>query len=190
PLDGGDAVLIKRSIQAPAASLGSDEHAYIGWFRWMTDHYADLFEDFLGPLPIPPKHPLLMVRFGLSALLPATLLAKLRFRGDRARAVFAGMAAHSIMPLELPATAAFGLMLGITAHGVGWVFPRGGAQQIANALAAYLRSLGGEIVTGQMIQSLGELPPARAVFLDVTPRQFLQLAGDKLPTRYRHQLEG
>ena len=190
PLDDGEAVLIHRSLAATAAGLGSDERAYIGLFHWMTDHYAELFDDFLGPLPIPPKHPFLMARFGLSALLPATVLAKLRFRGERARAVFAGMAAHSIMPLELSATAAFGLMLGMTAHGVGWVFPRGGAHQIADALAAYLRSLGGEIVTGQMIRSLDELPSARAVFLDVTPRQFLQFAGDKLPARYRQKLTG
>jgi len=190
PLDGGEIVLVRRSLEETAASLGGDGQAYAGLFGWMTDHYADLFDDFLGPLPIPPKHPLLMARFGLSALLPATLLAKLRFRGERARAVFAGMAAHAIMPLELPATAAFGLMLGVTAHGVGWVFPRGGAQRISDALAAYLRSLGGEIVTGQMVRSLGELPPTRAVFLDITPRQFVQMAGEKLPAHYRRQLEG
>jgi phytoene dehydrogenase-like protein len=189
PLDGGEAVIVRRSIEATAACLGVDEHAYTRLFRWMTDHYADLFEDFLGPLPIPPHHPLLMARFGLSALLPATLLAKLRFRGDHARAAFGGMAAHSIMPLELPATAAFGLMLGVTAHAVGWVFPRGGAQRISDALAAYLRSLGGEIVTQQMVQSLDELPQSHAVFLDVTPRQFVQMAGDKMPPRYRQQLE-
>ena len=130
-----------------------------------------------------------MALFGLNALLPASTLAKLRFKDERARAVFAGMACHSIMPLETPATAAFGLMLGATAHAVGWVFPRGGAQRIADALAAYLRALGGEIVTGQMVASLDELPSARAVFLDVTPRQFVKMAGDKLPAHYRRQLE-
>jgi phytoene dehydrogenase-like protein len=117
-------------------------------------------------------------------------MARLRFRDARTRAVFAGMACHSILPLETPSTAAFGMMLGLTAHAIGWVFPRGGAQRIAAALAGYFRSLGGEIVTGQMIGSLDELPPARTTFLDITPRQFVQIAGDKLPSGYRRRLEG
>lgn len=189
PLDGGEAVLVRRSVDATAAGLGADEHAYQATFGWLSRRYSDLFDDLLGPLPIPPRHPLLLARFGLSALLPASTLAKVRFKEERARALFAGMACHSILPLETLATSAFGLMLGVTAHAVGWVFPRGGAQQIADALAAYLRSLGGEIVTGQMVESLDELPPAHIVFLDVTPRQFVQMAGDRLPARYRSQLE-
>ena len=189
PLDGGGAVVVRRSVEATAAALGGDEREYRRFFGWLSDRCGDLFEDFLGPLPLPPHHPLLMAFFGINALLPATLLARLRFHGEPARAVFAGMACHAIMSLDIPATAAFGMMLGATAHAVGWVFPRGGAQQIADALASYLRSLGGEIVTGQMVASLDALPPARAVFLDVTPRQFVQLAGDKLPARYRHKLE-
>jgi phytoene dehydrogenase-like protein len=189
-LDGGEAVLALRSVEATAATLGKDETAYRRLFRWLTDRHADLFEDVLAPLPIPPHHPILLSLFGLNALLPASTLAKLRFRGERARALFAGLACHAIMPLDLPATAAFGLMLGITTHAVGWVFPRGGAQRIADALAAHLRSLGGEIVTGQMVKALGELPPARATFLDITPRQLLQIAGDKLPQRYRRQMQG
>ncbi len=189
-LDGGEAVLVRRSVEATAAQLGRDEGMYRRLFRWLTDRQSDLFDDLLGPFPLPPHHPILMGLFGLNALLPATTLAKLRFRGERARALFAGLACHSIMPLDLPATAAYGLMLGITAHAVGWVFPRGGAQRIADALAAHLRSLGGEIVTGQMVRSLDELPSARATFLDITPRQFVQMAGDKMPARYRRQLEG
>ncbi|HVU11172.1 MAG TPA: NAD(P)/FAD-dependent oxidoreductase [Phototrophicaceae bacterium] len=188
-LDGAQAVLIRRSLEETAAQLGGDERAYRTMFGWLTEHCDELLDDFLGPLPIPPRHPLLMARFGLSALLPAASLAKLRFKTEQARALFGGMACHSIMPLEWPATAAFGLMLGMTAHKVGWVFPRGGAQKIADALAGYLRSLGGEIVTGQMITSLNDLPPARAIFLDITPRQIVQIAGDRLPPRYRHQLE-
>ncbi len=190
PLDGGEAVIVRRSVDETAAGLGQDAGAYRALFGWLTRRSDDLFEDLLGPLPIPPRHPLLLARFGLRALLPASLLAKLAFRGERARAVFGGMACHSIMPLELPATAAFGLMLGVTAHAAGWVFPRGGAQKIADALAGYLRSLGGEIVTGQMVNSLEELPPARAVFLDVAPRGFLRMAGDRLPPGYRRKLEG
>lgn len=189
PLDDGEAVIVRRSVAATAAALGEDGGAYSRLFGWLSENYAALFDDFLGPLPIPPRHPLLMARFGISGLLPAATLARLRFRGRRARAAFAGMACHSILPLDMPATAAFGMMLGTTAHAVGWVFPRGGAQAIAGALAAYLRALGGEIVTGQMIESLDELPPARAVFLDLSPRQLVQIAAERLPGRYRRQLE-
>ncbi len=189
PFDGGDGVLVQRSVEATATELGIDNHAYRAIFGWLSKSSEDLFDDLLGPLPIPPRHPLLMAHFGLSALLPAYSLAMLRFKGEQARALFAGMACHSMMPLETLATGAFGLMLGLTAHSVGWVFPRGGAQHIADALAGYLRSLGGEIVTGQMIRSLDELPPSRTVFLDVTPRQFVQMAGDRLPPHYRRQLE-
>ncbi len=190
PLEGGDAVFVRRSVGETAAGLGDDARAYQRLFGWLTEHSNQLNQDLLGPFPLPPRHPLLLAWFGLNALLPAVTLAKLRFSGTRARALFAGMAAHSIMPLETPATAAFGLMLTTSAHTAGWVYPRGGAQRIADALAGYLRSLGGEIVTGQMVTSLDELPPARAIFLDVTPRQFVALAGDKLPPRYRRKLLG
>ena len=189
PLDGGDAVIVRRSVEETAEMLGRDEAAYRNLFGWLTRRSADLFEDLLGPLPLPPRHPLLLARFGLRDLLKASLLAPLYFHGERARAVFGGMACHAIMPLELPATAAFGLMLGVTAHAVGWVFPRGGAQKIADALAGYLRALGGEIVTGQRVTSLDELPSARAVFLDITPRQFVEIAADRLPPGYRRKLE-
>ncbi len=189
PLDGNQAAVIRRSIDETAAQLGDDGQTYRKMFGWLTERCDDLFDDLLGPLPIPPKHPILMARFGLSALLPATMLAKWRFKTDQARALFGGMACHSIMPLEWPVTAAFGLMLDVTAHKVGWVFPRGGAQKIADALAGYLHSLGGEIVTGQMVRSLNDLPPTRTTFLDITPRQIVQIAGDRLPPHYRHQLE-
>jgi phytoene dehydrogenase-like protein len=103
--------------------------------------------------------------------------------------LFAGLAAHAIMPLEWVTTAAFGLMLGTLAHVVGWPLPRGGSQSIADALASYFTDLGGEIVTGHTVQSLAELPPAKAVLLDVTPRQILQMGGDALPAGYRRQLQ-
>lgn len=189
-LDDGDAVLVRRSVEATAAGLGGDSDAYRALFGWLIPRAADLFDDLLGPLPLPPKHPLLLARFGLRALLPAALLAKIAFRTERARALFGGLACHSIMPLDMPATGAFGMMLGVTAHAAGWVYPRGGAQKIADALAAYLRSLGGEIVTGQWVNSLDDLPPARAVYLDLAPRGFLRIAGDRVPPRYRRQLEG
>jgi phytoene dehydrogenase-like protein len=136
-----------------------------------------------------PHHPLTLLRFGPPALLPAATLAKIAFRGERARALFAGMACHSIMPLEQITTAAFGLMLNITAHAVGWPIPRSGSQAIADALAAYLKFLGGEIVTDCEVKCLDQLPPHRAVLFDVTPRQLDRIAGDHLPSSYRRKLQ-
>jgi phytoene dehydrogenase-like protein len=129
-----------------------------------------------------------MARFGLKAVRSARGLAESAFEGDRARALFAGLAAHSILPLERPVSAAFGLVLGTVAHAVGWPMARGGSGQIADALAAHLRALGGEVVTGTCVESLDQLPPARSILLDVTPRQLLRIAGDTLPTRYRRAL--
>src|SRR5262249_3678859 len=133
---------------------------------------------------------LLMAFFGLPALLPATTLARLVFRGDRARAAFAGAAAHSIMPLEVPATGAFGLMFCLTAHAGGWPMARGGSQKIADALASYLSSLNGKIETGHPVASVDDLPSARAILFDVGPRQLLKTAGERLPPGYRRRLEG
>jgi phytoene dehydrogenase-like protein len=188
PLDGGEAVITRRSVAETAEGLGKDAAAYRRLFSYLTEHSGDLFAELLGPFPLPPRHPFLLARFGLTALLPAKFFAEMWFRHERARALFAGMACHAIMPLEYLDTTAFGMMLTISAHAAGWVFPRGGAQHVPDALAAYLRSLGGEIVTGQMVSHLDELPPARAVFLDITPRQFVQMADDRLPPRYRRQL--
>jgi len=189
PLDDGTAVLIERSIEATARNLGIDGRAY----RWMMSplvgNYDKLLREFLGPLRFP-RYPIPMAYFGALAIQPAALLARLAFRGERARAVFSGIAAHAIMPLEWPTTAAFGLMLGMLAHAVGWPLARGGSQRIADAMASYLASLGGTITTGQPVQSIDALPPARAILFDVTPRQLVQIMGDRLPAGYRRKLEG
>ncbi len=129
-----------------------------------------------------------MARFGVKAICSARYLAEKLFETAGARAVFAGMAAHSFLPLEQLTTAAFGLVLGISAHAVGWPVARGGSGQIAGALASYFRSLGGEIVTGTPVESLDDLPAHRALLLDVTPRQVLAIAGDALPGAYRNRL--
>lgn len=190
PISPDEAVCAWRSVERTAANLDrEDEEAYNRLFGWLTRRADDLLYEFLGPLPLPPRHPFLLTWFGLKALMPATMLARRAFKGERARALFAGMACHGIMPLEKLATGAFGLMLGMTAHRVGWVFPRGGAQKISDALAAHFRSLGGEIVSGQWVKSLDELPPADKIFLDVSPRALIQIVGDKLPSRYRRGLE-
>ena len=189
PLDDGSAILVQRSVAATAAQLGGDAAAYRRLMGPLAADWRNVLGEMLGPLRFP-RHPLSMVRFGLPALLPAATLAKMLFRGERARAVFAGMAVHAMLPLERPATAAFGLMLGILAHAVGWPMARGGSQRIADALAAHLRSLGGEILTGRPIERMDDLPPARAILFDVTPRQLEKIAGDRLPAPYRRKLGG
>ena len=181
------AVFAHQSLDCTIEQLGRDGKAYGRLLRPLIANWDKIAHEFLGPLR-PPRHPLAMAQFGLRALLPAVSEAKLLFRTEAARALFMGMAAHAIMPLEWPATAAFGLMLGTLAHVVGWPLPRGGSQSIADALAAYFTDLGGEIVTGHTVNSLVELPSAKAVLLDVTPRQVLQIAGEQLPVGYRRQL--
>jgi len=187
PLDNG-AVVLHRSLEETAAGLGRDGPAYRRLMKPLVADWQKVLHEFLGPLRFP-RHPLTMTRFGMRALFPAATLARLSFRSEQARAIFSGLAAHAVIPLEKPATAAFGLMLGMLGHGVGWPIPRGGSQQIADKLTDYLRSLGGEVQTGREVRSLAELPPARAILLDITPRQLVNIAGDRLPAGYRRRLE-
>ena len=147
-------------------------------------HWSDLRHDVLAPLGIP-RHPFLMANFGRHALRSARGLADSHFRGTRARALFAGLAAHSTLPLEAMPSAGVALVLGAVAHVAGWPMPRGGSQRISDALAGYLHSLGGEILTNSRVDSL---PAAPLVMCDVTPRQFLRLAGSQLPKGYRDSL--
>jgi phytoene dehydrogenase-like protein len=168
--------------------LGRDAAAYRRLMQPLVDDWYRLVDDLLGPLPLPPRHPMALARFGLKAFQSARGLAERTFEGERARALFAGLAAHSMLPLEQLASAAFGLVLAALAHVVGWPMARGGSQRIAEALAGHLRSLGGEIVTGTRIETLDQLPPARAVLFDVTPRQLLQIAGHRFPAGYRRAL--
>jgi phytoene dehydrogenase-like protein len=188
PLDDGSAVLLERSLEATAAGLDDgDGEAWLRLFAPFVERAEDLLEDTLGPLRSP-RHPLLLARFGLTALRSADGLARRAFRGERARALFAGLCAHSTLPLTAPATASFGLVLGLLGHAFGWPVVRGGSQRIADALVEQLRALGGEVETGRRVGSLRDLPPARAVLLDVTPRQLLAIAGDRLSSRYALRL--
>ncbi|HTM09967.1 MAG TPA: NAD(P)/FAD-dependent oxidoreductase [Verrucomicrobiae bacterium] len=187
PLEDGSAVVLERSLDATAAALGGDGEAYRKLFAPLTRNWDRLLPDFLSP-PRFPNHPVAMSAFGVRALRSARALAEKHFRGAKARALFAGLAAHSMLPLENSLSAGFGLVLGAAGHAVGWPVPRGGAQKIADALAAHLRSLGGEIVTGRRIESLDELPESRAVLCDVTPRQLLKIAGKTLPDDFRARL--
>lgn len=187
PLDDGPAVLLERSLAATAAGLGRDAAAYRRLMAPLVTDWDAIAPTILGPLRLP-HHLRALARFGLPALLPARLLAETVFREERARALFGGIAAHAILPLEQPATAAFGLVLTILGHVGGWPLPRGGSQAIADALAAYLRDLGGEIVVGARVEALAALPPSRAILCDITPRQLIEIAGDRLPPGYRRQL--
>lgn len=197
PLDGGRAAILAGSVADTARTLGVDEATYLNLLEPIVRHWPTLAVDVLGPLRFP-KHPLDMAQFGLDALLPATYLAK-RFKTTEARALLAGMAAHAIQPLTNLTTSAIALVLMAAGHqraesgsgraASGWPMPKGGSQQIANALASYFRSLGGEIQTDRTIRSLGDLPKTRAVLFDLTPKQLLSIAGDRFSTLYRKQLE-
>ena len=188
PLDDGSAAVLDRSIEQTAANLGQDGARYKRVFTPLVRDWP-LLESFLLGISHVPRDPFAAARFGLRGFRSAASFARSTFRGEGARALFAGLAAHAILPLERLMTAAFGLVFAITGHVAGWPVARGGSQSIANALASYLRSLGGEIVTGQMVQSIDALPPSRAILCDVTPRQLLRLAGMRLPQAFRRKLQ-
>jgi phytoene dehydrogenase-like protein len=188
PLDDGTAVLLERDVGGTSEQLGEDSVAYRKMFTYLTKDWRKLANGVLRPLGVP-EHPFLLARFGLQGLQPATLLARSSFRGWRARAFFAGLAAHSELKLEDPLSSAFGLIMGASGHAVGWPIPAGGAQSISNALCSMLVSLGGRIVTESRVKTLEELGGRDAILCDVTPRQFLTLAGKRLPLGFRRSLE-
>ena len=188
PFDDGTAAFLDRSLDATASSLGTDASAYVDLMRPFVDDAAILLRGALGPLRVP-RHPLLMARLGLVATQSAVGFARRHFQGERARAIFGGMAAHSMLPLEAPPAATFGIMLALLAHAVGWPIAAGGSQRIADALVSLLRSLGGEVTTGCPVTSLNDLPSSDAVIFDLTPRQILAIARDRFPATYRRQLE-
>jgi phytoene dehydrogenase-like protein len=188
PFDDGSAGVVERSIDATAAALGADGPAYTRVIGGLARDWPLVEGLTLGPVGIP-RHPIAATRFGLRALQPALGFARRTWTGETARGIFAGIAGHGMLPLHMMPTAAFGLVLGALTHVAGWKMPRGGAQTLTNALASYLRSLGGEIITGTRVRSLDDLPPARATLCDLSPRPLLAIAGDRLPAGYRRQLE-
>ena len=185
----GIAVAMHRSVAETAAGLESDAISYRRLFEPLVTKLRSLTSEFLRPILHVPRDPWTWMRFSLAGLAPANYLAKRRFAGEPARALFAGLAAHGCVPLEAPGSAAFGLVLGMLGHGTGWPIPRGGTQAISNALAALLLSLGGKIETGIEVRRLEDLPQARVVLLDLTPHQFVQIAGERLPAHYRRRLQ-
>ena len=188
PFDDGPAAILERSVTATGEALGDDAGAYTRLMSPLVREWDSLVVDILGTLRMP-AHPLVLGRFGLGAVRSAVGLGRAKFKGRNALGLFAGLAAHSMLPLDKPLSAAFGLVLAAAGHAVGWPLPRGGSQSISGALASYLRSLGGEIVTGSPVTAMDDFPKPRSLLFDVTPRQLVRIVGDRLPAGYRRRLE-
>ena len=187
PLDSGRAVMLERSLELTGTGLGADGAAYSSLMTSLVRHWEPLTAMLLGPLRWP-RQPLLLARFGLPGMRSAGALAQQYFVGEEPRALFAGLAAHAVLPLERRPTAAFGLILALLGHAVGWPLVRGGSQRLADAMVSYLESLGGEIHTNAPVTCVDGLPASRVVLMDVTPKQVLRLAGHRLTPAYRRQL--
>ncbi len=188
PFDDGRAAILHTSIEETARSLGIDARSYQRLMKPLHRHQEEIFSFILGPLRFP-RHPLVMASFGIRALQPAMLLAKTLFKTKEAKGLLAGMSAHAMLPLTQLATSAVALVLMMAAHRNNWPIPKGGSQQIANALTSYFTSLGGTIETGVNITSLQQLPSSHAVLFDVTPKQLLQIAGHRFSSLYQWQLK-
>ena len=188
PLDDGSAAFVHRSVDDTAASLGVDADAYRRLMEPFARNAEKLGRNFLGRALFRPTAPIAMARFGLSALPSAAHLTK-RFKGPQARAMFAGNAAHAIMPLNKPITGGFALIYNIFAHAVGWPMPKGGSQKISDALASYLGSLGGKIELGRRVENIGDLPSSDVILFDIDPRQVSWIARSQLPDRFVKKLQ-
>lgn len=187
PFDDGTAATLQGTVAQTAALLGADAKAYQNLMQPVVNNWPLIAPAVLGPLRWP-KHPLAMAQFGLKAMPPATLMAK-KFKTEKTKGLWAGMAAHAIQPLSNLTTSAIALVLMANGHLTGWPVPKGGSQQIANAMAAYFTSLGGTVQTGFYVKNLQQLPSAHAILFDVTPKQLLQIAGHRFSNLYRRQLQ-
>jgi phytoene dehydrogenase-like protein len=189
PFDDGTAAVLLRSVAETAATLGPDDRAYHRLMAPFARRWRDLMDAALAPPLRIPRRPFLMARLARRGVRSALGVSRGVFDGDRARALFLGMAAHALLPLDRSPTAAFGIMLAAAGHGAGWPVAGGGSVAIAHALAGVLRGHGGRIVTGSTVRSVDQLPAADAILLDLTPRQVVDVAGHRLPERYRRRLE-
>ena len=187
PFDDGSALLLHQSIEKTSQQLGADAHAYTRLFEPLVRDWEMLAPELLGPLRFP-SHPFAMTRFGLNGIRAAAGFVNSRFKEDRTRTFFAGVVAHSCLSLDRVGTTAFGLVLLTLGHAVGWPIPRGGAQKVSDALARYLKELGGEIITSSRVESIADLPPSRCVLFDVTPRQLVRIAGERFPKSFSAKL--
>jgi phytoene dehydrogenase-like protein len=188
PLDDGTAVLLERSLDTTAQNLGADAINYRRLMKPLVNNWDKLIPDILAPLHFP-RHPLAYSRFGFNAGQSAAYVIFKNFRTKQGKSLFAGVAAHSKMPLDKAGSAAFGLLLGAAGHAVGWPVAKGGSQSIATALKAQFLALGGEIKTGWEIHSLEELPAAAVKLLDITPKQLAKIGGNHFEKTYRNKLE-
>jgi phytoene dehydrogenase-like protein len=187
PFDDGTAAVLERSTRATGTTLGPDAEAYRKAMDPLVADARAMVATLTGSPEIPP-HPFALVAAGLRSFRSARRVATDAFEGEKARGLFAGNGAHSFLPLEKRPSALFGFVLGALGHAFGWPLPRGGSQKIADALASYLRSLGGEVFTGYRVRRVEDVPRTRTVFFDVTPRQLLPMAGDHFTERYRRAL--
>lgn len=188
PLDDGTAVILERDLEKVMGSLGEDGRSWRKLVGPFVERWREFASEVLRPLPTIPKHPWLMARFGMHALLSAKNIAR-RFHSERTRALFAGLAAHSFLSLDEPLSGAFGMLMAVSAHAVGWPIPRGGSQSLTNALCRYLSALGGRVKTSSCIKSLEALPQYDLFLCDVTPRQLLRVAGQRFSDSYKRRLE-
>jgi phytoene dehydrogenase-like protein len=189
PLNDGTAVVLERQLSDAEASLGVDGKAWRRLVGQFVEHWQEFASEILQPVHLFTRHPWLMARFGLSAFRSAESLAASEFRDERTRALFAGMAAHSFLKMDDTLSGAFGLLLAVSAHAVGWPIPRGGSQSITNALCAHLAKLGGKVKTSTRIENAEAFHDYDVTLCDITPRQFLLIAGGRLSNQYRQQLE-
>lgn len=187
--DDGTAVMLERNVNTTARGLGRDGARWAQIFGPLASRWDSLAPMLLGPLVRIPRSPFLLAYFGIWAIWSAYFFARTVFREEKTRGLFAGLAAHSTLPLQEALTTSFGLVLGLTAHAVGWPLPRGGSQKIADALACHLKTLGGEIITNTRIENINSLPASDAYVFDVTPKQLLSIAGDRFSGRYKSQLQ-
>ena len=188
PLDDGTAVMLERDLQAAETALGPDGKQWRRLFGPFAERWTELAPQVLRPVSLLPRSPFLLARLGLLGFPSASSIAHIWFRSPRTKALFAGLAAHSLLALDEPLTAAFGIMFAATAHAVGWPIPRGGAQSITNALCGYVATLGGTLHTSHSVENLASLGAFDLALCDVTPRQLLQIAGDRLSSNYQRKL--
>lgn len=188
-LDGGAAAALYRDVDATVAGLGVDGPTWQRLLAGPAARYDELAEDILGPLLRVPRHPLLLGRFGTPTLAPATVLARL-FRTEAARALWAGVAAHSFTPLTRPLSSAIGLGILTAGHRHGWAVAAGGSRSIARALEACLTEHGGRIETGVRVRRAADLPPADVTLFDLDPGQVADILGDRLPARVARAYRG
>ncbi|MGB8112663.1 MAG: NAD(P)/FAD-dependent oxidoreductase [Candidatus Sulfotelmatobacter sp.] len=187
PLDDGTAVVLERDLSLAKTSLGEDGTAWGELMRPFVEHWNEFIAEALQAVPFIPKHPLLMGRFGILAVQPASLIVR-RFRNERTRALFGGLAAHSFLSLSEPLSGAFGMLMAVSAHAVGWPIARGGAQSLTNALCGVLSSLGGKVITSLPVQNLEGLAEYDLFLCDVSPRNLIKMAGEKLSRGYKLRL--